>query len=626
MAEKSVTWRLWWLPPAFVFLLFSSLQMHLEAVSPTLDSSWLGALSYFASRRLQYGTDVIFTYGPLAYLGTGVYSGYLYWHRIIGEFAFKAVSAGLLCWVIAQLRPVWAVVFLGFYVLFVLPAVPEVSYFLGGTILLFFLLRGRYGIYPSDLLVIASLTVLSLMKYNYLLLVLLGIAAATMMALLNRDPRRAAGIIATFVGFFLLAWACAHQQFANLGAYLAFGIEISRGYKEAMGATVSSGVIVALGLLCLGVALAQLALIVICRQERKYTLIALFAAAAIFLAWQHGFIRADAHVITFFAFCPAALVSVWATGVIKPLCKWPFYSTAGIVGWLCILGIYMQDKAIVTRCLENAAEQIQAGWNIAFHARRIEGELKQQLQAQRTENELPRVKQEVGEASIDVLGYEQAVALLNELNYTPRPVFQGYSAYTEWLIDANRQFYRSSRAPAYALVKYQTIDNRLPALDDSAVLKELIYKYAPLFTEKGYSLWKKVPESANTPAGAVLEGVTTFGKEVVVPENGIVWIELQLRKSFLGKMLSLPYRSPIMQISVIPSNGPTSRYRLIGPMAASGFFISPLVLTGDELLRLSQAESSRATKSFILEVDPSDEKFFESKIAYRMTFLPPVPR
>ena len=106
--------RLLWLLPTFLVLWFSSIQLHLEPISPSLDSSWLGALSYFAAKRFQYGTDIIFTYGPLAYLGTGVYSGYLFRERVIWELVFKAINAGVLCWIIAHLPKMWGLVYLAF--------------------------------------------------------------------------------------------------------------------------------------------------------------------------------------------------------------------------------------------------------------------------------------------------------------------------------------------------------------------------------------------------------------------------------------------------------------------------------------------------------------------------------
>jgi hypothetical protein len=627
IANVFLRWRsLLWMAPTFVVLWLSAIQLHLEAVSPSLDSSWLGALSYFAARHLQYGTDVIFTYGPLAYLGTGVYSGFLFRERVIWELVFKAINAGFLCWVIARLPRIWSPLYLGYCLLFVLPGFPEALYFFSVTILVAFLLRsGAVTIHLADILAIILLSVVSLMKYNYLALVLLGIVAATATAFSKRNLGRAAWISGSFLTSFLLSWRWAGQDLGHLGSYLRAGIEVSLGYKEAMGAPASNNLVEPLGLLCLGLVFVQLIYLIIKRRELSVLLTALFLGSDMALGWNHGFVRADQHVVTFFGPCPAALLTFWATGVTNRLSRWPLYSTAIVNMSLCLAGLFVQDSALVTACVGRAANQIRLGWNLVFHESRIERELERDLVEQKMVSALPRVKAEVGQATIDMLGYEQGALLLNGLNYTPRPVFQGYTAYTKSLIEQNREFYRSGRAPSYALVKYQTIDNRYPALDDAAVFKELLYHYVFLFSEKDYSLWKKRSRSREPQAGDLGRGVTTFGTEVAVPQTGIVWLELQIRKSILGKVAALLYKPPLLEIAVTSTDGSAVRYRLISPMAANGFIINPMLLTGHDLIGAARGAQSKVTKSFAVWISPGDQKFFRATIQYRTTLLPLVP-
>ena len=52
---------------------------------------------------------------------------------------------------------------------------------------------------------------------------------------------------------------------------------------------------------------------------------------------------------------------------------------------------------------------------------------------------LPRISAVVAGRTVDVFGYRQGIAILNGLNYVPRPIFQGYSAYTPSLIELNTQ-------------------------------------------------------------------------------------------------------------------------------------------------------------------------------------------
>ena len=159
------------------------------------------------------------------------------------------------------------------------------------------------------------------------------------------------------------------------------------------------------------------------------------------------------------------------------------------------------------------------------------------------------------DATLDVFGENQGIALLNHLNYTPRPIFQGYSAYSPSLINLNTAFYSSAKAPAYVLSQNQTIDGRYPTLDDAGVLKQLLYNYKPLFDEKGYLLWKRIkPASPIQPATAASE-VLAFDSDHAIPANEIVWLELDIKKSFIGRLLGFLYRSPGVTISVTDALG-----------------------------------------------------------------------
>jgi hypothetical protein len=69
------------------------IQLPQAIPSPQLDPSWASVLSYFAKSRFQFGTDVIFTFGPLGYLYTNFYSGVVLPERILIELLLKAFIA-----------------------------------------------------------------------------------------------------------------------------------------------------------------------------------------------------------------------------------------------------------------------------------------------------------------------------------------------------------------------------------------------------------------------------------------------------------------------------------------------------------------------------------------------------
>ena len=80
---------------AALFLLYWLLIVQLPTTlpSPQLDPSWASALSYFAARSFQFGSDLIFTFGLLGYLFPNVYSGFLLADKIFFELLVKGFMA-----------------------------------------------------------------------------------------------------------------------------------------------------------------------------------------------------------------------------------------------------------------------------------------------------------------------------------------------------------------------------------------------------------------------------------------------------------------------------------------------------------------------------------------------------
>ena len=154
------------------------------------------------------------------------------------------------------------------------------------------------------------------------------------------------------------------------------------------------------------------------------------------------------------------------------------------------------------------------------------------------------MKRLIGQESVDVFGHEQAIALLNDLNYQPRPVFQGYSAYTPFLVARNRDFYLGPTAPAFVILKYQTVDDRLAAEDDAGALEVILRNYEPLGTEKTYMLWKRKAESPPlAPHRLLREGTATWGEPLpLLSDPCPVWIEVEIGSTWLGKLREFLYR------------------------------------------------------------------------------------
>ena len=193
----------------------------------------------------------------------------------------------------------------------------------------------------------------------------------------------------------------------------------------------------------------------------------LFIVGETYLSWNRGFIRADNHVLSFFCLHPAVLITIWLIAKPKNTIRWTGYALTLLIFLTSLFGFIQQKPGELLSSVTGTLVRIKNSWQIVTGLSGFSDQFGAALAGARRMHALPKVQAEVRDASIDVLGNEQAMALLNNLNYTPRPVFQGYTAYTPNLINLNTAFYSSPKAPAYVLYKNQTIDDRFPTLDDA---------------------------------------------------------------------------------------------------------------------------------------------------------------
>ena len=126
---------------------------------------------------------------------------------------------------------------------------------------------------------------------------------------------------------------------------------------------------------------------------------------------------------------------------------------------------------------------------------------------------LPRLCEIVGRASVDVFGQRQVYALLNGLNYRPRPVFQSYAACNAQLMRLNEEFYLSGSAPQYVMFSLERFDHRFPPLADAMLLRLLLSNYVPAGSERDYVLLRA--KSAQRPLLKSLhEGAVRAGDRI----------------------------------------------------------------------------------------------------------------
>jgi hypothetical protein len=578
--------------------------------------SWTMALGQFFHDGLQFGPDVTFTYGPLGFLFTNTYIGLHFWGPIFWQMFIAGIFAIVIINSAQQLTGIRRIIYFGFF-LFLGSLNTDALYPMIIAMIGFELIRrsDKDGQLSACLLVL-FLALLASHKFTDLLLASFSVLIVCMLELLKGRWSRVLLLASCFLAGFLALWIACGQSLYNLPIYLHNSWQISQGYQQAMGLS-TPGRAFWLGITVLVALSAYGLLYLILNFGTSCTLFRLVLLAAfIYLIWKHGFVRSDAHILIFFVGALMPIVAFPALLDDVRHRRWSSQLSLALAGLLCVLGMRSVGYPNVIRhAPSRLQDKLWQHSNLLGHWASLQASYEQWLTNERQRFNMPRTREVIGQAPIDVLGYEQAIALYNGFTYRPRPVFQSYVAYTPQLARLNDDFYRSSRAPDYILLKLQTIDNRFPTLDDSLLLRSFIHRYDYVHTERGFQLWKhrsQPPREGSELAGSLRSEMLRLNQPLELGEltNKRLWATLQLKPSWLGRLRSAVYKPPIVNLAIQDTQGRHSTFRLTLPQAATGFILNPLIEDSADYLCFAMDTARRQVDTLTLEVPQGDLKFF----------------
>ena len=593
-----------------------------------LDPSWRMAYGWYFQQGMQIGRDVVFTYGPLGFLMGRTYSGLQFSSLVLWQVFEGVVFAAIIVANARQLRGVPRVAYFLFFAL--LGVIYEDALHMIVIALVGWELLRRLG-GPDRLGPAAGallLALLGMVKFTDLVLGGFIILVLIASAWWQRRPRAALAPALWFAGGSLALWMACGQNLLNLPAYLINFLEISRGYDAAMALpTPPDAFWKAIVVLAALAAYGGLYLWLHPDKPRALAFAAIFGAY-LFLNWKQGFVRSDGHMIGFFI---CALVPIVGFPVLlEDGPRWRGLQRLLLVpaGLLCVAGIH--DALPFT--IEHAAGALQdkAWTNLTnvLHWRSFRRSYDDRLREQKQQYDLPRVRDAVRGATVDVLGFEQAIALYNGLNYRPRPVIQSYKVYTPRLSRLNSAFYLSPRAPEFALLKIETIDNRLPALDDSELLNVFVHYYQYVLSEKGYQLWRRrteVPDPATLAPRRLRTATVAVNAPYALEDlaGRPVWATIDLPSSFLGAVRGFLYKPPFVRLAIEETDGRRSEFNLPLRQGRTGFILSPLIEDVTGYMRFAGGPPGPWVRSITVTVEKRDRPYLSSQARIALFALTP---
>lgn len=586
-----------------------------RVMEPDLDSSIHASYAYFTAHGYQFGAEVNTTAGPYGFVMFGWdYSGDLFWLRyaliIVFGFGLAAIVLSIFC---AARGSVWRWIWLAAMILDL--STGDTLFSVGVLMSGLFLLLNyeRADRFVTSLLVSIFAAWLALMKGTQLAEGLGALACLVLYAWHAGRWRRLLWIAAAYFGGMLICWTLAGQNPLHLPGYFNGIRHIAEGYNEAMALeTPPAALRTALLLFAVG------ALYFGGTAWRRRAHSGAVAGCALlagftFVAWKHGFVRSDGHMVIFFDFVVIAAVTL-------PLLLHAAGSTGerswmrGIGGGLALLiaglGIHGSESLYPGRFLGLTFHYPQqwtenVGYLLLPRAAKELGDA--ELSRLKRKYNLPATSEMIGRQPVDFFGHQMGLLFLNELNYRPPPMCCGtYHVYNEYFKRLNRDHFANPRTrPEYMLLKIQSIDYRFPSCDDSLSLLALLDLYRPVLLEDEILVLKAgAPDLAPVPLKPIVTRPIKFDEEVSVPAvapGELLLFSVNLPRSLLGVLRGLAYKPPLLSMDFTGDGLERPKdQRVIAASLVAPSLLNPTLESTNDYVTLVADNNQKRVKSFRL--------------------------
>lgn len=606
-----------------------------------LDASWTAVLGWAHANALSWGSDIVFTYGPLGFLvPTASYVPQAFGYFWLGQLALAALSASFLLWLLRELHaPHRLVLIVAVGVAFVWIPGDVIGLFLVAAMLPFAVKgtadRSRPRAFARLVAVLSIGVLLVLIKVSHLLPVLIAVLAIAGVVGRARGWAMAVGVILAFLLLLLGTWLLLGQRATDLPLYLLHARDLTLGYTAAM----SHGEGPALDARAFaGLALAGcfLLLRVVASRRNFEDLAAMLVTLAVLgLAWRTLVTRLVADKLIVF-YAVATLLVLLALAIGRP---GPNQRALGVLVAATLVIAAIVNSPIPTSELLRDVAPAHIARNVAAIARHddLVADKDTQFEHARTQHALPLIAAAVGDRSVDLMSYSQGLLVLNGFNYHPRPVFQGYAAYTTGLARLNERYLLGGAAPQVVLIRAQAMDGALFASDDPLSFAAVLRRYRPLVAESDLLALEQLPGSAPPPVSPPLASAwhpARLGESVAIPPRRpghltLAFVDIAVGRS--GRLRALALREARLKIEVTSRAGVVHPARINRGNLASGFVIDPLVVDTADIARalmdVPDNEHTGQPASFVITaVDPGEAPLFRNDYSVAFTHVPTQPR
>ncbi len=597
-----------------------------------LDQSWIYAINEAVANGMLFGKQIIFTFGPLASIYTKAYHPDIFYLTVIVSTYFSIFFLFSIYFLSINTEK-WKTVIL-FFILSIF--CNEDALFLSIPLLVvlnYFSLEAidpknlitRFRISKKDIFLFLNFSLLGILPLikGTMLLGCLGILVITIGFLLHKQKYKELFIciispIITGLSF----WLITGQQIGNIFEYFFSMIPFISGYGEAMaknGSAIEEFFFFLLSTL----------LIVCIFTNKKVFLekkiyLSLSLSIYLFISFKAGYVRHDGHgyiaiyslflsyVLVYFYFSKFEENSKFFQRIFI-ICA-IFFSTLYLKYGVTdsIIKTEIQRKNINPQDIKHLkiSEKINLAFNtftknellkIVFDSFSLKNNwlyfryssqsYKKQFEIANLEiNKICDIKY-ILNGTTDIYAFDTACLIAKNINWNPRPIFQSYSAYTHELSKINVNHIHSEKRPDNIIFKIQTIDGRLPSLDDGASWPDILLNYEIKNKDENQLYLHKSNNNLRNPNFRIITRKDVkYGEKFYLPNNSRLFVNIFIESTLLGKIQALLYKTDSVEIKFNFSDGSEKIFKIIPKMSNSRFLISPIIENTNQFSKLMSSE------------------------------------
>lgn len=550
------------------------------------DLGFLLAGATLLHQNAQWGPDVVFTYGPLEFLA----SAPLYRKQVpvflIYRLFFALTTAGLLLALTWQFIQHWGARSL----VIVLFGINAYLWFIGWSEALWLTPAMAVGALhitlkkkplSVELLIWTATTLLgaaALVKFSQTAIYvgIFGLLAAH--DLMNR---RLPTLSIWFCVSLVVTWILAGQDISNLPTWLVASADLSAGYSDAM----SKGFWIPYKPSVVGLSYITAVLLVAIPLTSRIPvgekiLLCLMSLGIAAVNIQHSFggnqiehsmvamgIAASVFGVTLIG-TPRILAAICVTGCCVVLSLTGFSFPNFLKGPVWILSHIDHAKRVINGTYDFEAAGLP----------RLNADIRK----------LSQLPADIS-GTADVYTRKTGVVIAYpNLTYHPRPAFLSLNAHTERLAELNAAFLKTSNAPEWIVFEMKAserVNNRYPSTDDGPSWLEIWGRYDLTLQQDDLLLYHKKARAENVAFHATTTTNVTFGEQIIIDPSSPVWIQLDVQRTMLGRVIGAVYKAPQVMIDLTYTDGSKASYQVVPALGRAGFLLSPTIVSSAEFAK-----------------------------------------